>query len=111
MAEKTIHLSQALKFDHENKNRILKQRNALHTELTVCILAQHQDAAFDDDICVVQFAALEFAKLGDDEYVEAYMGECVGLYTRPSRPRLGKPSRSHRLNKHYGINSCLRPRK
>ena len=76
-AERTIYLyeAQALKYDQENKNRILKQRAALHTELTVCMLAQQQDAAFDDDIRVVQLAALDFAKYDDDDYVEAYMGE------------------------------------
>ena len=76
-AERTIYLyeAQALKYDQENKNRILKQRNALHTELTVCMLAQQQDAALDDDIRVVQLAALDFAKFDDDDYVEAYMGE------------------------------------
>ena len=68
MAEETIYLyeAQALKFDRENKNRILKQGTALLTELTVCMLAQQQDAAFDDDIRVVQLAAF-----GE---VEAYMG-------------------------------------
>ena len=76
-AEKTIYLyeAQALKYDQENKNRILKQRTALHTELTVCMLAQQQDAAFDNDIRVVQLAALDFTKYDDDDYVEAYMGE------------------------------------
>jgi len=54
---------------------ILKQHTALHTELTVCMLAQQQDAAFDEDICVVQLAALDFTKYSDDDYVEAYMGE------------------------------------
>ena len=41
------------------------------------VLAQHQDqdAAFNDDVSVVQLAALDFAKFDDDEYVEAYMGE------------------------------------
>jgi len=52
-----------------------KQSTALLTELTVCMLAQQQDAAFDDDIRVVQLAALDFAKYDNDDYVEAYMGE------------------------------------
>ena len=41
--------------------------------LMVCMLAQHQDqdAAFNDDVSVVQLAALDFAKFDDDEYVEA----------------------------------------
>jgi len=39
------------------------------------MLAQQQDAALDDDIRVVQLAALDFAKFDDDDYVEAYMGE------------------------------------
>ena len=39
-AERTIYLyeAQALKYDQENKNRILKQRNALHTELMCACL-------------------------------------------------------------------------
>ena len=77
IAEETIYLyeAQALKYDQENKNRILKQRTALHTKLTVCMLAQQQDAAFDDNIRVVQLAALDFAKYDDNDYVEAYTGE------------------------------------
>ena len=37
------------------------------------MLAQQQDAALDDDIRVVQLAALDFARFDDDDYVEAYM--------------------------------------
>ena len=91
MAGRTIYLyeAHALKYDQENKNRILKQSTALHTELTVCMLAQQQDVAFDDDIQVVQLAALDFAKYDDDDYVEAYMGE-VDPPVLLSRKRHGK---------------------
>ena len=66
---------------------------SLYTKLMVCMLAQHQDqdAAFNDDVSVVQLAALDFAKFDDNEYVEAYMGEMRSSPVHNLlRPRLGR---------------------